>query len=214
MQFAIATHIRLAKPETAAHFLKDALGFDIEFRQGYGWWAENGSITLILQEGLDNIPMIEVQCTDIENDSAALLQRPDIQALSERNQQGNRIEHRLISDCGITLLLSKVLNEDDMGELLKLPTTLAWDEQTALQTRRILRIAPLSFRKSARQRVTERAEYLAIEAGDLCVQHAHAMQSFLDITLNFQYEALFDAMREEGIDPAPYMQQTKSRTLI
>lgn len=55
--------------------------------------------------------------------------------------------------------------------------------------------------------MTERAEYLTVDAGELCVQHEHAMQAFLDITLDFQYQALFDAMQEEAIDPKPYMQQ-------
>jgi len=208
MHFAIAVRLNLTRPEAVATFLNNALGFRIEYRPADGWWVENGSITLVLQQK-DNVatPIIEVQCTQIEHDSATLLQRSDIQAMTTIQQRDNRIEQFLVCDCGITLLLSKVLNEDEMHALLPLPTSLPWHEQTELQTRRILRIVPLSFRDKARQRVTERAEYLAVEAGDLCVQHEHAMQAFLDITLNFQYEALFDAMRKEGINPEPYMQQ-------
>jgi len=145
MQFAIATYAHLPKPKLAAFFLKDVLGFHIEFKEGYGWWVENGSIALILQEGTGSTPMIEVQCTQIQKDSAILLQHPEIQAKTQIKQQGNRIEQHLTTTCGITLLLSKVLNEDDMGELLELPTTLPWDEKTNLQTRRILRIAPSAF---------------------------------------------------------------------
>lgn len=206
MQFAVASYLSVPQPETAAHFLKDALKFHIEYRPGYGWWAENGAVNLILQEGKCEHAILEIQCSNIEQDSAQLLARPDIHALTDIQQQENRIEQTLATDCGITLKLSKILNEDDMGELVPLPSTLPWDEQTDLHTRRILRIVPLSFREKARQQVTQRAEYLAVEAGQLHVQQDHAMQAFVDITLDFQYQALFDAMQKEGIDASAYMQ--------
>jgi len=56
MQFAIAARLNLPNPEAGAVFLKDALGFQVEYRLGYGWWVENGSIVLILQEGIDSSP--------------------------------------------------------------------------------------------------------------------------------------------------------------
>jgi len=207
MQFAIATRLAVPDPKATADFLKDALTFQAEYKDGYGWWLENGAITIILEQGNTATPTLEVQCTDIERDRAALLQRPDIQAIKPISQQGNRIEQLLHSDCGINLMLSKVLDEDEMGELLPLPTSLAWDEQVDIKTRKILRIVPLSFRDTARQRIAERAEYLCVEAGELCVQLPHAMQAFVDITLDFQYQALFDAMQKEGIDAEYYMQQ-------
>ena len=206
MQFAVATYLNTADSKITAKFLKDALNFYIEYRSGYGWWVENGAITIILQEGSANNPSIEVQCTHIETDSELLLQRPDIQAATPIEQHHSRIEQQLLCDCGITLRLSKVLNEDEMGELISLPSSLPWDSKTDACTRRILRIAPLSFREKARERVTQRAEYIAVEAGSLMVQEAHAMQAFVEITLDFQYQALFDAMQQEGIHATTYMQ--------
>jgi hypothetical protein len=206
MHFAVATYLTTANPENTASFLKDALNFQIEYRPGYGWWVENGSVTIILQAGNANNSNIEIQCTHIEKDSQHLLQHPDIQAITTIQQHNNRIEQQLLCDCGIILRLSKVLNEDEMGELLSLPSSLPWDKNTDLCTRRILRIAPLSFREKARERVTQRAEYIAVEAGSLMVQEAHAMQAFVEITLDFQYQALFDAMQQEGIHAITYMQ--------
>ena len=207
MQFAIATYLNVHNPEAAARFLEAALNFKVEYKSGYGWWAENGAISIILQKGDSKDALIEVQCSNIENDSAPLLARSDIKAFTSIQQQKNRIEQTLIADCGITLKLSKVLNEDEMGELIELPSTLPWDEQTDLHTRRILRVAPLSFREKAREQVTQRAEYLAVEAGVLHVQEEHAMQAFVDITLDFQYQALFDAIQKEGIDASTYLQE-------
>jgi len=209
MQFAIATYLSTPNPETTAHFLKDALHFQVEYRSGYGWWVENGSVTMILQKGNADYAILEVECTHIENDSKQLLQRSDIQALTDIQQQHNRIEQQLRCDCGILLRLAKVLNEDDMGELLPLPTSLAWDTQTDLSTRRILRVVPLSFRENVRHQITERAEYIAVEQGELCVQESHAMQAFVEVTLDFQYQALFDGMLKEGIDAAYYMKDVE-----
>ncbi len=210
MQFAIATYLNIRNPETAASFLEDALDFKIAYKAGYGWWAENGAVTIILQESTTDNATIEVQCTHIEKDSACLLQRPDVQALTDIQQNQNRVEQQLICDCGILLRLSKVLNEDEMGELLPLPSSLPWDNKTDEITRRILRIAPLSFREKARERVTQRAEYIAVESGSLMVQEAHAMQAFVDITLDFQHQTLFDAMQQESIDASTYMQNPAS----
>jgi len=206
MQFAVATYLNTPNPESTAIFLKNALNFQIEYRSSYGWWVENGSVTIILQAGNANNPCIEIQCTHIETDSEHLLQRPDIQAMTAIQQHQNRIEQQLLCDCGIILRLSKVLNEDEMGELLSLPSSLPWDNKTDVCTRRILRIVPLSFREKARERVTQRAEYIAVEAGSLMVQETHAMQAFVEITLDFQYQALFDAMQQEGIHAITYMQ--------
>jgi len=205
MHFAIATRLYVPNPEAAAQCLKNHLGFQIEYRTAYGWWAENGSVAVILQASDMTHALLEVQCSDIKNDAASLLQHSDIHAVSDMRQEGNRIEQTLQCDCGITLVLSKALSEDDMDELIPLPASLAWDEKVDEQSRRMLRIVPLSFREKARLQITERAEYIAVEQGELCVQENHAMQAFVDITLDFQYQALSDAMQQEGIDANHYM---------
>lgn len=206
MYFAIASHIFVPNPKEAALFLQDCLGFQSQYQASYGWRAENGAVSLLIHEAKQAQATLELQCNNLQKDAEELLKHSAIHALSDIQQDGYRLEQRCISDCGITLVLSQILNEDDLGELPDLPTSLPWDEDTILHVQRILRIVPLDFRSKARQRVTERAEYLAVEGGDLMVHEAYAMRALVDVTLTFQHTALYEAMQNEGIDSRMYEQ--------
>jgi len=204
MYFAIATHIFVPNPEKSAAFLRDCLGFQTQYKEGYGWWAENGAVSLLLYAAEHAQAYLEIQCNHLEKDAEKLLQNDVVQAITTMEQEGHRLQQKLISDCGITLILSQILTEDDLDELPDLPTSLPWDEATLRHVQRILRIVPLDFRSKARQKVTERAEYLAVEAGDLMVNEAYAMQALMDTTLKFQYRSLYEAMQAEGIETQAY----------
>jgi len=52
--------------------------------------------------------------------------------------------------------------------------------------------------------VTERAEYLAVKGGDLMVNESYAMRALVDVTLEFQHPAMYEAMQNEGIDTQAY----------
>ncbi|MDQ6974345.1 MAG: hypothetical protein Q9M10_05630 [Mariprofundaceae bacterium] len=205
MYFAIATHIFVSNPQQSARFLRDCLGFQTQYKDGYGWCAENGTVSLLIHAAEKPQASLEVQCNHIEEDSQALLSHDGIHALSDVEQYGHRLQQCFRSDCGITLILSQILNEDDLNELPDLPVSLPWDEKTMQQVQRILRIVPLDFRAKARQRVTERAEYLAVAAGDLMVNEAYAMHALVDITLQFQHPSLYQAMQDEGISAEAYL---------
>lgn len=204
MYFAIATHIFVPNPEQSARFLDDCLGFQTQYKSGYGWCAENGTVSLLIHAAEQAQATLEVQCNHLEQDSQALLKHDGIHALADVEQCDHRLQQRFLSDCGITLILSQILTEDDLNELPDLPTSLPWDEKTMQQVQRILRIVPLDFRTKARQRVTERAEYLAVAAGDLMVNEAYAMHALVDTTLKFQHPTLYQAMQDEGISPEAY----------
>lgn len=204
MYFVIATHIFVPNPERSASFLGNCLGFQTQYKEGYGWCAENGTVSLLIHFAEQAQATFEVQCNHIEQDTQALLKHDGIHALSDVEQYDHRLQQRFLSDCGITLILSQILTEDDLNELPDLPTSLAWDEKTMQQVQRILRIVPLDFRAKARHRVTERAEYLAVVGGDLMVNEAYAMRALVDITLKFQHPTLYQAMQDEGIAPEAY----------
>jgi len=204
MYFAIATHIFVHSPEKSAAFLHECLDFQTQYKEGYGWCAENGAVSLLIQEAEQTQAVLEIQCNHLAEDADKLLENSSIQALSYIEQDDHRMQQRLISACGITLILSQILTEDDLGELPDLPKSLPWDEATTLHVQRILRIVPLGFRSKVRQRVTERAEYLAVEGGDLMVNENYAMRALVDVTLKFQHPAMYEAMQKEGIDTQIY----------
>ncbi|MDQ6979301.1 MAG: hypothetical protein Q9M09_03875, partial [Mariprofundaceae bacterium] len=108
------------------------------------------------------------------------------------------------TDCGLCLYLCRALNEDEMGDLLPLPVNIPWDVEVDAMVRRVLRIVPVDFRIKARQRVTERAEYLTLELGQLLVGEAEAVQALQDMTLDFQQRSLYEALRDEGLAVEQY----------
>ncbi|MDQ6995171.1 MAG: hypothetical protein Q9M18_06205 [Mariprofundaceae bacterium] len=204
MYFAIASHIFVPDPKQSASFLAECLGFRTQYKDGQGWLAENGTVSLLIHASEQPQASLEIQCNHLEHDSQALLKHAAVHAVSDIEKHPRRLEQRLISDCGISLILSQMLTEDDLNELPDLPTSLPWDEQTMQHVQRILRIVPLDFRDKARQQSTERAEYLAVEQGDLMVNESYAMQALVDVTLKFQHPTLYQAMRDEGIASEVY----------
>jgi len=136
MYFAIATHIFVPNAEKSAAFLQECLDFQTQYKEGYGWWAENGAIALRIQQSEHAQAILEIQCNDLEKDAGKLLQNKAVQAVTAIEQEGHRLQQKLISACGITLILSQILTEDNLGELPDLPISLPWDDATPLHVQR------------------------------------------------------------------------------
>jgi len=89
------------------------MDFRCEYREGLGWWAENGSVALILRQG-ENPALLNVQSNDIAADAAKLLRDARVQSLDDEPQQFERsISQRLQTACGLQLLLCQILDEDE-----------------------------------------------------------------------------------------------------
>jgi hypothetical protein len=184
-------------------FLTDVLHFNGDKRGDY-WWASNDSMAALLQPG-EGPAKLYLQCTDVAADAARLLANPSVREGKHPLQQcGNLLWQSLDTDCGLCLYLCRALNEDEMGELLPLPANIPWDDAVDAMVRRVLRIVPVDFRTKARQRVTERAEYLTLEQGALLVDEAAAVRALQDITLDFQQRSLYEALRDEGVTVSHY----------
>ena len=202
MRYVTAVSLTVRDASACADFLCEALGYQREQQDdGQGIWLNNGCTPLRLSEG-EGAACLQVCCSDVGRDAAVLMQHPAITSHDDITQSGALVVQRLHSRFGLDLQCYRILNEDEMDVLPPLPANLPWDEQCDLQVRRILRIVPVDFRQKARQRVTERAEYLTLAAGDITVSQAHAVQALRDVTLDFQQQALTDALRAEGIDDA------------
>jgi len=203
MFYATAVCLSVPDPERAIRFLTDVLHFNCEMRGDY-WWASNGSMAVLLQPG-DGPAKLYLQCTDVAADAARLLACGSVSEGKDPLQQcGNLLWQSLNTDCGLCLYLCRALNEDEMGDLLPLPVNIPWDDVVDGMVRRVLRIVPVDFRIKARQRVTERAEYLTLEQGKLLVGEGEAVQALQDMTLDFQQRSLYEALRDEGIAVADY----------
>jgi hypothetical protein len=74
----------------------------------------------------------------------------------------------------------------------------------------MLKLVPIGFRQAARTRVTERAEMLAGEAGQILVNLDNAVRALAATTPVFQQSALVSALQQEGIDTLPYFQENLS----
>ncbi|MDQ6962708.1 MAG: hypothetical protein Q9M28_09320 [Mariprofundaceae bacterium] len=205
MHYVISLEHQVKNPELAAQFFIDTLGFYQTGKDGYPFFLENGSLSVNLVQGESHDLTLTLQCSDVEKDCLVLLKDPDVHLLQEITQTDHRIHCALQCNHGIRLILNKILNEDDLDILLPLPSSLAWDEKTDLNIRRILRMVPLGFRKSARQRITDKAEYDSVEQGSLMVNESLAMQTMVAITPAFQIRALMEVMNDEGIDSSLYI---------
>ncbi len=202
MRYATAYRLSVRSPERCADFLCQHLGFTRQQQDDAGLWLNNGCLPLLLVPGDEDSPAcLQVHCGDVAREARHLLAIDGVSSIdAQPRREGACISQRLDSGLGLHLCLYRVLNEDELGILPPLPANLPWDPATDTMVRRILRIVPVDFRQRARQRVTERAEYLCIEQGEIDVARRHAVQALLDVTLDFQRPTLIEALREEGIE--------------
>ncbi len=209
MSFAFAVIHAVDDVEQAAAFFRDVLDFR-EHSRGSGWaQVENGALTvrLVAADRFARAPSdleLDLATPDVSAASAALLKREGLEPLMAPTWvSADRMEARLRAPHRVVLTLSRIFDEDALGILPELPTSLVWTEDAAAYTQRLLRFVPVSFRAQARKRVTECAETLAITAGDVTVERDTALRALVMSTPPFQHEGLRVAFRDEGVDPEP-----------
>lgn len=206
MFYATACYIYTPNPEKSYALLTEILGFEA-LQAGNHSSVSNGSLTLHLARG-ECPAMLTLQCSSIQSDAQNLIQHLNIHQRTDITRYQNTLEQHLYCDEGITLILSQPLSEDDTGELPPLPTTLVWQDERVSQAQHILKATPLAFRDRARINMTQHAEYLAIEAGELEIQQTHIMQAFVAITPPFQHQTLYEAMKAQGVDAEIFLNPT------
>lgn len=199
----------------AADFLCKALGFQHKEITGNAVIVENGAITIRLIKRIDGLTdaalTLEFQTQDIGLTIQQLMTYENVRLVNqdkgaEINHQG-RVEAFLQASYGLNVLLVQEFNEDQTGIMPALPSELIWDEEADLCTRRMLKLVPITFRQSARIRVTERAEMLAGEVGSVTVSLDTAVRALVQTTPLFQRPSLQDALQEEGIETGNYFEE-------
>ena len=206
MFYTTACYLYSPSPEKTRDFLLEVLGFEL-VEENPVPLLSNGSLCLRLARG-DMPAVLELQCSNLEQDAGQLLQHPNIEKRTEIVHMHDYLEqHLYCSDIGMTLILNQPLSEDDRDELVALPVTLPWQEGLIEKAQYILRATPLAFREKARENMVQQAEYKAVEEGGLEVLEPHVMQAFVQVTPPFQHQTLYEAMKAQGINADQYLDE-------
>jgi hypothetical protein len=197
----------VADLEAALNFFQDVLGFPVRERGDEYAVCDNGSIRVRLVFDLDATQPLcfELLTRDLESSTEQLLTNAEVRlvkpaywASSDRRQVVLAVGNYL------RLAVCRTYDEDELGLNPELPATLDWNPETDSLIRTLLKSVPAPFRTSARNRATERAEYLATIRGESEVRINDAVRALIDVTPGFQHESLAQALHASGIDPRPF----------
>jgi catechol-2,3-dioxygenase len=209
MRFVTAIVHRVENLVEASDFFCHTLGFYAQNKStNYGVLLENGAVAVRLVDDADVLPTalnLELYSKQIDEDSAALLAIPGINLIAEQKRvHPTRLETYLQAPHGVTITLYQEFNEDELGIMPELPISLDWEQSAVDCIQQLLTYVPIDFRQLARHRVTERAEVLAAEQGEISVALEIAVQALAETTPHFQHPTLVAALQERGINPQNY----------
>lgn len=214
MRFVTAIIHSVENIEAAENFFCTALGFYLPQNQGNrGVLLENGAVTLRLVDdtSLAGSLNLELYSKQLSADVQALLAFADVSIIRENVRLNPyRLETQLQAPHGVIITLFQTFNEDELGILLPLPISLDWEKQAQDCIQQLLTYVPIDFRQLARTLVTERAEVLAAEQGEITVDVKIAVQALAETTPHFQHPALVAALHERSIDPAQHFKEPVS----
>lgn len=215
MRFVTAIIHSVENLEAAGDFFCTALGFYHPQHQGNsGLLLENGSVTLRLIDDANTISKslnLELYSKQLDDDVQTLLTFSGVSLIS-KNVLINlyRLETRLQAPHGVIVTLFQEFNEDDLGILPPLPISLDWEELALDCIQQLLTYVPIDFRQLARTLITERAEVLTAEQGEITVGLNTAVQALAETTPHFQHPTLVAALRERGVDPLDHFKEPES----
>ena len=205
MRFITSVIHKVKNINTATGFFCTVLEFKCKEQTTEWSVVENGAISvrLITQPADENATTLnlELQTKMLAEDTQELLSHPEISLIAEQiSNSPERIENKIQCPHGLVISLIREFNEDELEVIPPLPTSLDWDEDAEECVKQLLRIVPLSFRESARIRITEKAEMLIAEKGSITVDINCAVQALAEATPHFQHPALEEALHKRGID--------------
>lgn len=205
MNFILGVNHPVRDPEGAARLLIDYFGFSPgshpEEQGPRLRLVENGALTLRLlrSDQPSDWLRLDAGCEDLDTSiEAARGQGFEPQGQrqwvsSSREQQELRGPHQLI------LTLFHEYSEDELDILPPLPAQMPWAEEADQLVRELLRVVPLAFRASARERAVRTAEADAVVAGQTRVSRHQALTSLLRVTPDFQHHTLRDQLEQRGL---------------
>ncbi len=213
MNFTTAVIHRVDDLLMAVSFLTDVLGFNQQTITADGTLVENGALAIRLVQTDDEQytvgPLyLEMQTNNLSQATTELLDRPEIQLIQQHVEiSQQRTETHLQGPHDIVIILAQEFNEDDLGIIPPLPTSLDWQQDAEDCVKQILLQVPIGFRQGARTRITERAEMLIAGHGLISVDVDRAVLALAQVTPIFQHQGIEIALKKLGIDPGDLFQQ-------
>lgn len=193
--------------DKARTLLVDKLDFHIESENESCTIINNGAITIRLtadgnrDEGKLYLSM---ETKEMDEICQHLINLAFTTVDEERWITTYRKERHLQGPHGIHIILARTYNEDELGIVPELSTNLEWSDEARLATKKLLAHVPISFRDTARLKVTKQAEADAIVEGVTTVNLDLAMNALVIATPAFRLDHLKSSMGDLGIDPTPY----------
>ncbi len=182
--------------------LIDALEFTMT-AQGKGFSVlENGALRIRLVHNSDKAGQIlnlEISSTDIDA-AIPFYQQYGFMQTGEQHWVGcAREEVTMQAEIPICLVISRDYNEDELGIMPELQTSLEWHKDALLITQRLVKTIPINFRDIARSKIISMAEADTIVAGQIEVDQQLAIDAIIKATPNFQHDALKDEIIKNGL---------------
>ena len=207
MNYAIAVIHQVDDLNKAQAFLSQALDFHLH-EQGDGWAVmENGALSIRLISGAgqaSNSLHLDINSNNL-NSSLDFFSKQGFSHLGESHWVSQwREEIYLNGPYQIRLTLFREYNEDELEILPDLPTSINWHKDALELTRKLLKSVPITFRDSARVKVTECAEADAIVDGRIEVDLEIAVLSLVKVTPDFQHESLKQEMDNNGLNSSQF----------
>ncbi|MBK03439.1 MAG: hypothetical protein CL920_19485 [Deltaproteobacteria bacterium] len=197
-------------------FLLDTLGFEQVHSTQTTTSVENGSIRVCLAQADETNAatqiFLEQPTKHIERDVLQYQKTEgfeQVQALHHVSQE--RAEAHFHTPYGITLILTRNFNEDELGIIPELNMNLCWSPQAESFMRSSLRLVPVVFRDVARTRCTEKAELMSVEHGDVEVDMDTAVRAFIREAPFFMHGVLREELEKTGLDMSPYEDEFERR---
>lgn len=209
MRFITSVIHKVTDIKAASSFFT-LLGFEVKQKTSDWVILENGAVSLRLIasdgiEDIDNNLNLELTTKILDEDTNELLSYPGVSLIEKHIcHSPERIENRIQCPHNLIISLIREFDEDELGIIPPLPTSLYWETEAEECVKQLLRIVPLSFRQNARIRITEKAEMVTASKGTITVTINDAVQALAEATPHFQHRALKEALIERGIDPLNY----------
>jgi hypothetical protein len=197
--YALAVVVRVPNVAEACALLRDQLGFSLREERTGEALLDNGALCFRLVEGRANARLaIELTTKQLDETLAAWTSKATL--VTEAAWVSNaRREARLHVADWLELVVSRTYDEDELGVVPALPSSLPWRDDAETMLKAALTCVPVAFRGDARVKATQRAEELAVVEGTrLEVDIGLAARALLEVTPPFQHERLQSVLRAHG----------------
>lgn len=202
MDYVTAVTHEVTDMDVARTLFCQGLGFTLERETAEQLQLSNGSVTLFLQKAHEPATTLHLRLRCDELDRAAeRLVVHGVSATGERLWADERRQEQLFAAPErVSLTLYRSYSEDELGIEVALPVKLEWEPRAMDVTRILIKLIPLDFRDSAREKIVAAAEGDALVDGVMTVSLPLAMRAVIRVTPAFQHDGLRQKMAEQELN--------------